>query len=103
MTLLFTFAVMASAWNIIGGFTGYADFGIAVFFGLGGYTTGLLMNKAKLPFLPAWLAGAVVCVVFAILMGLLLLRLRGHYFAIATLGTSFAVREVIANWPAVTG
>ncbi|HLQ34835.1 MAG TPA: branched-chain amino acid ABC transporter permease [Chloroflexota bacterium] len=103
LTLLFTFAVMASAWNLIGGFTGYADFGVVVFFGLGGYTTGLLMLKAKAPFVAAWLAGGLVCLVFAVLMGLLLLRLRGHYFAIATLGTSFAVREVIANWPSVTG
>lgn len=103
LTLLFTFAVMAMAWNLIGGFTGYTDFGAVVFFGLGGYTTGLLVTKAKLPFVVGWLAGAVVCVVFAILMGLLLLRLRGHYFGIATLGTSFAVREIIANWPSVTG
>jgi branched-chain amino acid transport system permease protein len=103
LTLLFTYAVMASAWNIIGGFTGYTDFGLVAFFGLGAYTTGLLMTKAKLPFIAGWLAGGVVCVVFAVLMGLLLLRLRGHYFGIATLGTAFAVREVIANWPAVTG
>ena len=103
LTLLFTYAIMASAWNLIGGFTGYTDFGLVVFFGLGAYTTGLLMTKAKLPFLAGWLAGGVVCVVFAVLMGLLLLRLRGHYFGIATLGTSFAVREVIANWPSLTG
>jgi len=103
LTLLFTYAIMASAWNLIGGFTGYTDFGLVVFFGLGAYTTGLLMTKAKLPFLAGWLAGGVVCLIFAILMGLLLLRLRGHYFGIATLGTSFAVREVIANWPSLTG
>ncbi|HVA26114.1 MAG TPA: branched-chain amino acid ABC transporter permease [Chloroflexota bacterium] len=103
LTLLFTFAVMAEAWNLIGGFAGYVDFGSVVFFGLGGYTTGLLMTKLKLPFVAGWLAGAALCTVFAILMGLLLLRLRGHYFGIATLGTSFAVREIIANWPSVTG
>ncbi|MFI5269241.1 MAG: branched-chain amino acid ABC transporter permease, partial [Chloroflexota bacterium] len=103
LTLLFTFAVMAEGWNLIGGYTGYTDFGSVVFFGLGGYTTGLLMTQLKLPFVVGWLAGAVLCTVFAILMGLLLLRLRGHYFGIATLGTSFAVREIIANWPSVTG
>jgi branched-chain amino acid transport system permease protein len=103
LTLLFTFAVMAEAWNLIGGFAGYVDFGSVVFFGLGGYTTGLLTTKLKLPFVAGWLAGAALCTIFAILMGLLLLRLRGHYFAIATLGVSFAVREVIANWPSVTG
>jgi branched-chain amino acid transport system permease protein len=103
LTLLFTFAIMAEAWNLIGGFTGYTDFGSVVFFGLGGYTTGLLMTKLKLPFPVAWAGGAILCVVFGILIGLLLLRLRGHYFGIATLGVSFAVREVIANWPSVTG
>jgi branched-chain amino acid transport system permease protein len=103
LTLLFTFAVMAEGWNLIGGFAGYTDFGSVVFFGLGGYTTGLLMTKLKLPFVAGWLAGAALCTVFAILMGLLLLRLRGHYFGIATLGTSFAVREIVANWPSVTG
>ncbi|HLY64594.1 MAG TPA: branched-chain amino acid ABC transporter permease [Chloroflexota bacterium] len=103
LTLLFTFAIMAQAWNFIGGFTGYTDFGAVVFFGLGGYATGLLMLKTKLPFGLAWVAGALICLVFATLMGLLLLRLRGHYFGIATLGTSFGVREVIANWPSLTG
>lgn len=103
LTLLFTFAVMAEGWNLIGGFTGYTDFGSVVFFGLGGYTTGLLMTKLKLPFLAGWLAGAALCTAFAVLMGLLLLRLRGHYFGIATLGTSFAVQQIIANWSTVTG
>jgi branched-chain amino acid transport system permease protein len=103
LTLMFTFAVMAEAWNLMGGFTGYPDFGIVVFFGLGAYTTGLLMTKAKAPFPAAFLAGGVLCAGFALLVGLLLLRLRGHYFAIATLGISQAVREVVANWPSVTG
>jgi branched-chain amino acid transport system permease protein len=103
LTLLFAFAVMSGGWNVIGGFTGYADFGAVAFFGLGGYVTGLLMTRLKTPFPLAWLAAGLVCTVFAILIGLLLLRLRGHYFAIATLGVSFALREVIANWPSVTG
>jgi len=103
LTLMFAFAVMAESWNLMGGFTGYPDFGIVVFFGLGAYTAGLLMTKAKAPFPAAFLAGGVLCAVFAWLVGLLLLRLRGHYFAIATLGISQAVREVVANWPSVTG
>jgi branched-chain amino acid transport system permease protein len=103
LTLMFAFAVMAESWNLMGGFTGYPDFGIVVFFGLGAYTAGLLMTKAKAPFPAAFLAGGVLCAVFALLVGLLLLRLRGHYFAIATLGISQAVREVVANWPSLTG
>ena len=103
LTLMFAFAVMAEAWNLMGGFTGYPDFGLVVFFGLGAYTTGLLMTKQKAPFPVAFLAGGLLCCAFAILVGLLLLRLRGHYFAIATLGISQAVREIVANWPSVTG
>ncbi|HEX6512073.1 MAG TPA: branched-chain amino acid ABC transporter permease [Chloroflexota bacterium] len=103
LTLMFAFAVMAESWNLMGGFTGYPDFGLVVFFGLGAYTTGLLMSKGHAPFVAAFVAGGVLCAVFALLVGLLLLRLRGHYFAIATLGISQAAREVIANWPALTG
>ncbi|MBV9119157.1 MAG: branched-chain amino acid ABC transporter permease [Chloroflexi bacterium] len=104
LTTMFTFAVMAEAWNLIGGFTGYADFGNVVFFGLGGYTTGILMTRVNgFPFWVAFIVGGLLCAAFAVLIGMLLLRLRGHYFAIATLGISQAVREVIGNWPNVTG
>jgi branched-chain amino acid transport system permease protein len=103
LTTFFAFAVMASAWNLIGGFAGYADFGNVVFYGIGGYATALLMSKAHVPFAPAFIAGGLLCALFATLVGLPVLRLRGHYFAIATLGISQAVREVIANWPSLTG
>ncbi len=103
LTTLFTFAVMAEAWNLIGGFTGYADFGVVVFFGLGGYTTALLMVKLHAPFGLAFLAGGVLCGLFAVLIGLPVLRLRGHYFGIATLGVSQAIREVVSNWTGLTG
>lgn len=91
------FAILASSWNIIGGYTGYPSFGNAVFFGLGAYTTGILMTKAGLPFLVGLLGSAAICVIFAVLIGLPVLRLRGHYFAIATLGVAEAMREVVIN------
>ncbi len=91
------FAILATSWNIIGGYTGYPSFGNAVFFGLGAYTTGILMTKAGMPFLVGLLGSAVVCVFFAALIGLPVLRLRGHYFAIATLGVAEAMREVVIN------
>lgn len=91
------FAVLASSWNIVGGYTGYPSFGNVVFFGLGAYTTAVLMTKAGAPFLVGLLGSAVLCVVFAVLVGLPVLRLRGHYFAIATLGVAEAMREVVIN------
>jgi len=91
------FAILASSWNIIGGYTGYPSFGNVVFFGLGAYTTGVLTTKAGAPFVIALLGSAGLCVVFAILVGLPVLRLRGHYFAIATLGVAEAMREVVIN------
>jgi branched-chain amino acid transport system permease protein len=99
MTYIAMFVVLASAWNIIGGLTGYAAFGNVAFFGLGAYTTGMLVDahRAHLPFAVALLGAPVVPAIFAALIGLPLLRLRGHYFAIATLGTGVAVGEVIQN------
>ena len=94
---LFMLAILAESWNIIGGFTGYASFGNVAFFGLGAYTTGILMTKVALP-LPVALAGAtVVPMLFAAAIGLPILRLKGHYFAIATLGVAETVREVVYN------
>ncbi|MBS1252647.1 MAG: D-allose transport system permease protein AlsC [Anaerolineales bacterium] len=91
------FAILASSWNIIGGYTGYPSFGNAVFFGLGAYATGILMTKAGMPFLVGLLGSAAVCVIFAVLIGRPVLRLRGHYFAIGTLGVAEAMREVVIN------
>lgn len=96
---IFMFACLAQSLNIMAGFTGYADFGNTVFFGLGAYTTALLTSKAGLPVLAAIPLGGLVGVALASLMGLPLLRLRGHYFAIATIGVLEAAREIVANIP----
>ncbi|MFQ5340228.1 MAG: branched-chain amino acid ABC transporter permease [Anaerolineae bacterium] len=91
------FAILASSWNIVGGYTGYPSFGNVVFFGLGAYTTAVLMTKAGAPFVVGLLGSGLLCMVFAVLIGLPVLRLRGHYFAIATLGVAEAMREVVIN------
>jgi branched-chain amino acid transport system permease protein len=97
------FVALASAWNLIGGFTGYASFGHVGFFGLGGYTTALLMYHLNMSFWLAMPASAVVAWLFAALIGVPLLRLKGHYFAIATLGVAEGLREVVTNLPKLTG
>lgn len=92
-TTIIMFVVLAQSWNYIGGFTGYSAFGNVVFFGLGAYTTGLVLLAGQ-PFWLGLLLGGIVAGVFAFLIGLPVLRLKGHYFAIATLGTAEAMREI---------
>src|ERR1700693_2157471 len=102
-TSVLCLALMAQGWNFIGGYTGYAAFGNVAFFGIGAYTTGLLMlSRWHVPFFPAMLAGAVLAAVVATLVGLPILRLKGHYFAIATLGVAEAFREIAGTWDRVT-
>lgn len=97
ITGIFMFGILASAWNLIGGYTGYPDFGGAAFIGIGAYTTGILMVRSHLPFAVALPAGCVLAAAAAAAMGALLLRLRGHYFAIATLGFMLVLRQLTAN------
>ena len=100
---VFMFATLALAWNIIGGFAGYASFGNVAFFGLGGYAIATLMTRLNWPFWPALVIAALVAIAFAVIVGLPVLRLRGHYFAIATLGVAEGLREIAINMPSVTG
>ena len=93
-TLIVMFAVLAQSWNFIGGFAGYSAFGNVVFFGIGAYATGLVL-LANQPFWLGLIAGALVAGFFALLLGLPVLRLRGHYFAVATLGIAEAMREFV--------
>ena len=102
-TQLFLLITLASNWNLTGGFTGYVDFGHAVFFGLGAYGTGVMMVKVGWPFVPALLVGAVVAIVFAALIGSATLRLKGPYFSIAMLGTFVAMREIVRVLKPITG
>lgn len=103
VTTVFMFITLAQGWNIIGGFTGYACFGQVVFFGVGGYSTAVLMSQAGMGFWAALPLAVLVAVIFAVFVGVPLLRLRGHYFAIATLGVAEGTREIITNLPGLTG
>ena len=90
-------ATLAQSWNIIGGFTGYVSFGNSVFYGLGIYGTAIAMVQFNLPFGVGLLFGLVLAMVCALLIGIPILRLRGPYFAIATLGLSAAMGALISN------
>ena len=101
-TQMFMLIALASNWNLTGGFTGYVDFGHAVFFGIGAYGTGVLMHNGW-EFPPALIAGAIFAGIYAVIVGYPTLRLKGPYFSIAMLGTFVAVREIIRVWKGVTG
>ncbi len=90
-------AVLAQGWNIIGGYTGYASFGNSVFYGLGSYGVGIAMVQWELPFVFGLLFGVMLSVLFAILLGIPVLRLRGHYFAIATLALAQVMTAIVSN------
>jgi branched-chain amino acid transport system permease protein len=97
------FISLASAWNLIGGFTGYACFGQVGFFGLGGYLTAIFMYHLHWSFWLAMPLSAVIAGLFAAVVGAPLLRLKGHYFAVATLGVAEGLRELVINLPKLTG
>jgi len=90
-------AVLAQSWNIIGGYAGYASFGNSVFYGLGGYGVAIAMVQFGLPFWVGMIFGVVLAVIFAILLGLPVLRLKGHYFAIATLALAQVMSAIVSN------
>jgi branched-chain amino acid transport system permease protein len=103
VTAIFMFVGLSQAWNLIGGFAGYASFGQVVFFGVGGYFTAVAMSHWHFTFWESLVASGVLAAAFGALIGLPLLRLRGHYFAIATLGVAEGTREVVTNLPDLTG
>jgi branched-chain amino acid transport system permease protein len=92
-------AVLAQGWNIIGGYAGYASFGNSTFFGLGAYGVAIAMVQWNMPFWVGMVFGAVMAVAFAVLLGLPVLRLKGHYFAIATLALAQVVAAIVSNIP----
>ena len=96
-TIIFMYTTMAQATNIMMGFGGLVPFGNVVFFGLGAYFTGMTMVYWHFPFFLALLFGSVCCAAFAFVIGHPVLKLKGHYFAIATLGVSEAVKQVATN------
>lgn len=96
------FIIIALMWDLVGGQMGYASFGNMAFFGLGVYTMTMLLRGSidivgSQSFTVALIAAGVVCLVYGFVLGIPLLRLRGHYFAVATLGVFVATQQLIAN------
>ncbi len=101
--LILQATLMAVAWNVLGGFTGYVNFGSAAFFALGAYTTVALNKALGLPLPLLILAGGAVGGLVGFGLGYLTLRLKGVYFAIATLAMAIVIETFISNWSYVGG
>lgn len=101
-TMFAMYAVMALSWNIIGGYAGYPSFATAAFFGLGAYT-GAILQGAGVPMPLAWAAACAMAGVFAGFLGMAILHLKGHYFAIASLIVAEVLLEVATSWTSLTG
>jgi branched-chain amino acid transport system permease protein len=97
------FIVLATAWNILGGYTGYVNFGTAGFFAVGAYSTVVIYKTIKLPLLLAIPVGGLMAGILGLAMGYLTLRLRGVFFAIATLALAIVLNTLIVNWSFVGG
>jgi branched-chain amino acid transport system permease protein len=113
--VVFQYVVLSTAWNILGGYTGYTNFGTGAFFAVGAYSSVVLHKLPQLlhnsvgwtipPLpLPAMIVvGGVVSGLIGLGTGYLTLRLRGVFFAIATLALSIVVQTLIVNWDFVGG
>jgi len=96
--IVLQFVILATAWNILGGYCGYVNFGTGAFFGVGAYTAVLLIKSLEAP-LPAQIgAAALVGGALGLGAGLLTLRLRGIFFSIATVAVAIILQTVVINW-----
>ena len=98
------YIVLGTAWNILGGYTGYVNFGITAFFTIGAYSSVVLHKLTPVTPLPVMIAvGGVLAGLVGLGTGYLTLRLRGVYFSIATLALAVVVQTLITNWDFVGG
>lgn len=97
------YVVLACAWNILGGYSGYVNFGAAAFFAIGAYGTVVLNKLVQLPLVVSIMFGGFIAGLVGLGAGYLTLRLRGVYFAIATLALAIVLQTLVINWKFVGG
>ena len=101
--VILQYVLIATSWNILGGYAGYVNFGTPAFFAMGVYTAVALI-KSGYPALPVLIvAGGLVAALLGLAIGYLTLRLRGTFFSIATLALSVVLQTMIMNWEFVGG
>lgn len=96
------YCTLGQMWNLMAGYTGMVSLGQQIFIGLAGYNVAIMATIYGLPFWVGMLTGAVISVIFSILLSLLLFRMKGMYFAIATWITSEALRILFTSWKFVS-
>jgi branched-chain amino acid transport system permease protein len=101
-TIFAMYATLAMSWNFVGGLAGYPSFATAAFFGLGSYASAILQSSGMPTFL-AWPLGGLIAAAFAAVIGLAILHLKGHYFAIASLALVEVLRELVNINDQLTG
>ena len=101
--IVLTFVVLATAWNILGGYAGYVNFGTGAFFGFGSYAAVVLFKALGAPLIVQIAAGAAVGAALGFAVGIMTLRLRGIFFAIATVAILFIAETLMVNWRYVGG
>ena len=97
------YIVLSTAWNILGGYTGYTNFGVGAFFAVGAYSSVVLHKLTSLPVPVMILVGGLTSGILGYGMGYLTLRLKGVFFAIATLALAIVAQTLIVNWDYVGG
>ncbi len=97
------FVVLASAWNILGGYAGYVNFGVPAFVATGAYAALVVFKGLGAPLLAQILAAAATSGLLGLMVGMLTLRLRGIFFSIATVAVIFILETVVLNWRFVGG
>ena len=97
------FVVLASAWNILGGYAGYVNFGTSAFFALGGYSALFMIKAFDAPLLVQILVAAGVTGLLGLGIGLISLRLRGIFFSIGTVAVAIILETIILNFDYLGG
>jgi branched-chain amino acid transport system permease protein len=101
--VIMSYAVLATSWNFVGGFTGYISLGHAAYSGLGGYGTGLLILETGMNPWVAMFAGALLVAALAIPIGIASLRVRGASFVIVSIALVLILLLVFQSWGSFTG
>ncbi len=101
MFKIFLYITMGTMWNLMSGFTGMTSLGQQVFIGIAGYSVAVMTSTYKMSMWMGLLVGAVIAVVFALILSFVLFRMRGMYFAVATWLIAEAVKLWFNSWPFV--
>jgi branched-chain amino acid transport system permease protein len=96
--MIFVYITLVESWNLPGGYAGYISFGHVLFFGIGGYSTAMLVTLWKIPPIATYFLGGILAALVALIFGYISLRLRGPYFAIATLALATIGRYIFLNF-----